>query len=293
MVPAEKSAAPLLDVFKSHLNRLKLSFAEDSSSKPDPKRTISLHDQLALLHQDYEGGFSGSAWRLQMRGQGAPRRLKRHRDPTIADARAVLSVSILDDALGRQSYATWWRQFVDMLQGTDLVSAREVKDLRVKALTAHRAMTVAVRDLLASAESSAAQLTPFTRELERFLGSTPSWSLATLFLALAAPDQHICVRPASLRRLAHWTSHTALRSSHPNGADYARILDVVRDLRTQLEQLGTSVADFMDVYDLLRVTTVPAAEKRMLAMRPSLLSAPPPAIDSASLSTGDPDDLAA
>ena len=297
MVPAEESAVQLLDVLKSHLSRLKISFAADTSSKPDAERTISLHDQLVLLNQDYEGGFSGSSWRLHMRGQGAPRRLKRHRDPAIADARAVLDVSVLDDALGRQSYATWWGRVADMLERTDLVSAREVKSLGARAPAAHRAITLELRDLLAtareSADESAAQLTRFAREFERFLGGPASWPLATVFLALAAPDQHICVRPANLRRLAHWTSRTALRSSRPNGADYARVLDVVRDLRTQLEQLGAPPIDLMDMYDLLRVTTVSSAEKRMLASRPSLLSAPPPPIDPPRGGKGDTGDLAA
>jgi hypothetical protein len=298
MVPSQKSAAGLLDVFKAHLNRLKLSFAEDSSSKPDPKRTISLHDQLALFHQDYKGGFAGSSWRLLVRGQGAPRRLKRHRDPAIADARDVLTVNVVDDVLQRQSYSRWWDRLLSVLERTDLVSIREVKSLRARVPTDLRAMTLEVRELLVaatgeSADATAAQLTSFARRLERVLGCPPSWPLATVFLALASPDQHICVRPVNLRRLAHWTSHTALRSSHPNGADYARVVEVVRDLRAQLEKLGAPPADLMDVYDLLRLTTIPSAEQRMLAMRPSMLSAPPAAIDGAQVTKGGADEIAA
>ena len=50
---------------------------------------VRLEEQIALFRRTHPDGFEEPGWREEVRGEGAPRRLKRHRDPAIADAQLV------------------------------------------------------------------------------------------------------------------------------------------------------------------------------------------------------------
>ena len=60
---------------------------------------MSFDDQLAVFEMLYPQGFTAGGWIADKRGEGAKRRLKRHRDAAIADARERLDVGRMDERI--------------------------------------------------------------------------------------------------------------------------------------------------------------------------------------------------
>src|SRR5690606_485854 len=70
---------------------------------------------------EYPGGFTGSAWLTKHRGRDVKRRIKRHRDGAIAQARERLSQAEISAGLAGQQYRRVWDAALAVLGATDLV----------------------------------------------------------------------------------------------------------------------------------------------------------------------------
>jgi hypothetical protein len=111
----------------------------------------------------------------------------------------------------------------------------------------------------------------YVTELTRMLGRTPSWQLATSLLALHSPTRYLCVHTTSLGRQRTWLGDSPIRSRKPNAIDYQKALKTSARIQHELQELGLTPVDLLDVYDFMRTSTTPSAMRRLEALRQSTL----------------------
>src|SRR5687767_4306365 len=108
----------------------------------------SFLDQLEQFHSKYSAGFADPAWLTDVRGEGAPQRVARHRDALIRHAQEQLSVEALDALIRTQSWQKIWTLVTSVLSTTDLVPAAQVKKSAGATNDGLRNLALAVRELL-------------------------------------------------------------------------------------------------------------------------------------------------
>lgn len=232
---------------------------------------ISFEEQVRVLRYEYPGGFQGDAWQQKLRGKGAARRIKRHRDAAIADAKQRLGRTEMAAWLGQQQYRPLWETAVDVLGETDLLPASVIKKLNCKDAEQIRALAEALTDLLHHGDSFSTNFDRFAKAA-RMAFKTPSWQLVTAFPALMTPETHLCVRPTSLRESIKQFGPGISLDRWPTSAHYEALRGVAQTLRDKLIAAGETPTDFIDIYDFTRLTTRPAAKN--LAALASASTAP-------------------
>jgi hypothetical protein len=233
-----------------------------SSTEVEPP---SLEQQLVYFKRAYPDGFAGDAWRAEHRG-GAGRALKRHRDPAIAAAQALLTVPNLTDWLDQRRDEEGMQAVAGLLGSTDLVAAPQVQ--RLASLPPHRSRAVlaGLLDLLYGKGATAVRIVQWVQALSRGTGKTPGWNLATAPLALLWPTEHVCVHRASFLAQAVSVAPQVKLAMAPSGLDYAPLLAMTERVRVALSEAGTAPADYLDVYDFVAFTLRPAACREMAAL---------------------------
>lgn len=265
----------LSDSFRQQISQMSLAKAKglvDPAREASPCFTVS--EQAQLLVGKFPEGFGGKAWQQHHRGDGAKKRLKRHRTAAITEARNVLDAQRVARAVTDHRHEELWRNICKLLRTTDLVPLRDVKALEQRLPWVTRGLTVALAGLLHSEPGETTNafdthFANFVSELRQVLGNTPSWPLATSLTALFFPDTQLCVHPSSLVQQCKWMGEKSIRSKKPNPLDYARARKVAQALFGQLEELGLKPADLLDVHDFIRTSTTPAAKQRLEALRQS------------------------
>jgi hypothetical protein len=223
-------------------------------------KVITLESQIEYFAQTYEGGFRGDTWNTEIRGEGAPRRLKKHRAIAIAEARKSLSedaVNVLTeggeaDEIGRRAIA--------IIKSTNItrpsVDVAPLLDLDDEALATFGTLAA---DLLYGDGA-------FGDRLERLVlaisGEEPmTWPGATALAALVQADDHVCVRPSTARLQARWVSPMLTIGDSPAGAEYEKIVAMNRTIFSALVKAGQQPRDLMDVTEFSRLTLRPAVRK--------------------------------
>lgn len=262
--------APLARSFQHHLAQLDIEVAPSTTSR-GAATPASIAEQVQLFLAEYPGGFVGNAWQAHVRGVAAKRRLKRHRNAAILDARRELDATRLaglKDATAQQSL---WRDICNMLKQTDLVSFQELRQLEERLPHIEPGLTAALGELLVTRVDDSEFEVRFTRLLRALTvslgGVAPSWSLLTSLLTLHEPEHHVCVYPTSFAQQARAVKEPSPRSKQPNAVDYARALRIANALRQALGNLGVTPVDLIDVCDFMRVTTSPTARKNLKMRR--------------------------
>ncbi len=242
------------------LNRA-LGRHEASKASGNGELLISPAEQVALFKEEHPEGFAGEAWKKKMRGAGAKRALKRHRDPAAKLARERLSAEVLVQWIEAHQYDAVIEALIAVLEQTSLVTAAKLKPLREAPAYRRRQIAEALCDLLHG--EGALEL-----RFERFVASldAPSWELASAPLALVHPEQHVCVRPNVFKQQAIWMAPRLLHTPRPNARTYGRYLKMALALREQLEAATLSPQDLLDIHDFIYATLRPAARK-LLAER--------------------------
>lgn len=220
-------------------------------------------DQLLLLLKDYPKGFVGEPWRKKHRGSG--RRLKRHRDPAVAEAKELLDVETLQKSHDAGDYAANLERLIKLLAGTDLVPSAHVKKLQT---------TQPTEDLSAALIETAKDPENATvRRLQAALvgarGPANSWQVLTAPLALLAPQRHICIRPSVFAYQGKIVMPRFTPPKRANEASYQRYLDVARHVEDELAALGHSPVDMLDLYDFVWTTLRPGAREELEKIRDS------------------------
>lgn len=237
------------------------SGAGAARTRPD----ISFEQQLAIFATKYPEGFADPNWIDSHRGDpDKGRRLKRHRVRAITAAQQLLSSDALEAVIDEQRASEIHASVVELLTSTDLVSAKQLDPLRQLPAARHAAFVSRLRDLLHGDDVYELRFERFVATLALVHGAGPSWQLATALPALAVPDQHVCVRPATLRKQAEWMAPRLTFTKTPHGPLCARFDEMAVAVSKQLEEAGLEPADLLDVYDFMRETLSPSAKQLLV-----------------------------
>lgn len=222
----------------------------------------TLGDQLALFRSQYPGGFADPAWLSKQRGEGAKRRIKRHRDAAIAHARERLSREALDTMIAERRNSDIVQVVAKVLGATDLVTKKQLQPLHEQTVFDYDSVAAAVRDLLYSDAALDSRFDALRQALTT-RKSRPSWQLCTALTALVHPHEHLCVRPGIINAQAKILRLRASANGRPNGAAYVRLLAVARSVSKTLTDSGLPPRDFLDVYDFMWATLRPSARRQL------------------------------
>lgn len=239
------------------------------NSKPQtpaaPVITFSLPEQLEYFQRDYGDAFNDEAWQEKMREGKGKRRLKRHRDAAIADAAENFTQEALDAFAAAADGPGAWTAVVNILSATDLVPTAQVEALRGKTDGASAESIETLKGLLAGDDPFEQRFDRYVAALKSFLGAAPSWELASAIPALVAPADCVPVRRTGFEKQAAWAMPELSVSKLPSGVGYLGYCRLAKSLFDALAEEGPS--DLIDIYDFIRLTTSPTAQRELLITR--------------------------
>lgn len=223
---------------------------------------LSFEQQLGIFGELYPAGFEDPKWLNKIRGAEVARRLKRHRDPAIAEAREKLSAAALDELIAAESFETIHERLVALIEGTNLVTPKQLEPLRALEQDRRRGFAAALRELLWGEGAYTIRFERFMSAMRSLNSATrPGWQLCSVISALVHPDEHICIRPSSFREQARWMAPRLEHDRRPNAELYGRYLSMAMAVRERLNESGMPPRDMMDVHDFMWNTLRPSAKK--------------------------------
>lgn len=212
----------------------------------------TLEDQVTLFEDLFDESMQTAAWTEQMRNRKG-RRLKRHRDPAIAEAAEVLAKPALQACIDEERYAEVFTRVLDVVGKTDLVTKSQLKVLQ--GVEVDRELAEAMVAYLYRDQTTA--LDPMAR-LRRALARVDvrkiPWNLLTAPLALLHPADELCVHPTSIRAQAKVLMPGFKLGPNPNARDYARVLEMAMSVHEHLAKAGLQPRDLLDVAGFIKVT---------------------------------------
>jgi hypothetical protein len=268
MVPVEATKErdqAILDRLMTQVDSRDAQLVTPRASLP-PSRHFGISEQLVVFREVHPGGFDAS-WQSSVRGDGAARRLKRHRNPGVVDMQREINPGTLELALKAGTFAEVWLTIADVLDATDLVAAAPIAQLRKFAKRATEHSVNALGRVLFGAGDFSDRFDAYISALQRLLGRAPSWELSTAVLALTDPREHVCVRRSSLQQQADWIMPELRAGTRPNALTYGGFMRLAKFVCQQLEQNELTPQDYFDVYDFVKTTTAPRAVERMATLR--------------------------
>jgi hypothetical protein len=231
-----------------------------------PSRHFTINEQLVVFREAHPNGFD-AAWQSSVRGDGAARRLKRHRNPGIAEMHQQINAGRLEQALASNELTEVWLSIADVLDATDLVPAAAITQLRKASRRATAPGINALGKVLFGAGEFPDRFDNYVAVLQRMLGRVPSWELTTAVLALSDPREYVCVRRSSLQQQADWIMPELRAGAKPNALTYGGCMSLAKVVCQTLEGCSMTPQDYFDVYDFVKTTTAPRAIERMAAQR--------------------------
>ena len=228
---------------------------------------FSLMDQVAVFVERFPGGFQNANWKHEKRGAGAKRRMKHHRDAAIADAQKALAAPKLAALVAAQQYGRVHAAVVELLKSTDLVSSKNFEPLGKLSPLHHRALALAVQDVLHGEGPYERRLARFSDALRDLTSVRPSWQLVTVLGALVLPNEQVFVAPATLREQARWMAPALEYRNVPQSEAYVRLAALVHAVKESLKREDLKPRDLMDVQDFIREMLKPASKKRATELK--------------------------
>ena len=249
MVPAPAPADGSADELRAKVR------AANAGKKAEIIPTIG--DQLVLMLKEYPGGFIGEAWRDKHRGGG--RRLKRHRQPAIDQAKELLAVDKLQALFDAQDHEGTLDVFVELLSATDLVPSSHVNKLKQS-----KPKPELTRTLLEVARNpKKATVRQMQAAIVACQGPATSWQVLTAPLTLLAPNTHICVHPSVFATQGKIALPRFTPPKRASEAGYQRYVDVCRIVTEELGALGHPPIDQLDLHDFIWTTLRPASREEL------------------------------
>lgn len=227
------------------------SRAARKEARRSGRRMVSLEEQIQMLLQQFPDGFTDAGWREEVRGTDTKRRLKRHRDPAIEEAKRLLGAEVLQSFLDAHEYEEIWQRALQVMRGTDLVSPRHIRTIKNLEGDARKRFAETLVDLLHGDEAIDARMDHHVMSIGQ---NDCSWQLATVLLALVHPDEHVCVRPTAFRTQARWTQPGLKYDPQPTGMRYQAWRKLAKRMFKRLTAAEHSPRDLVDVYDFMRLT---------------------------------------
>lgn len=214
-------------------------------------------DQLVLLLKDYPKGFTGPTWAGTHRGGG--RRLKRHRDSSVAQARELFGSAELREAHEAGNFEPALAALIEVLANTDLVPSAHVKKLQEANATQLLSATL----IRFADDPERATIRELQAALVDAQGPATSWQVLTAPLALLAPHKHLCVHPSVFAVQGGIVMPRFTAPKRADEAGYQRYLEVARMVEEELTALGHSPTDLLDLHDFAWMTLRPAAREEL------------------------------
>lgn len=220
-------------------------------------KVITLDSQIGWFAENYENGFQSEQWNKDFRGEGAPRKLKKHRALAVAAAQESFAEDAVRELLEAGDGAEVGRRAVAIIKATNLT--RPAVDISV--------LLEMDDDELARLGALAADFVygdgPIAGRLDRLVAGVPgmTWPGATALGALVRPEEHVCVRPSTARLQARWVAPLLSIGDAPKGDEYAELQAMNQTIRRALEEAGLEPRDLLDVTEFSRLTLRPAVRK--------------------------------
>lgn len=214
-------------------------------------------DQLVLMLGEFPKGFAGPRWLDKHRGGG--RRLKRHRDAAVRQARELLApgrIAKLDEA---GEHVAVLDALHDVLAATDLAPPAHIKALAATKPTPE--LSAAIRALAEDPDKFS--MTSLQLAFANAGGPATSWQILTAPAALLAPAQHLCVRPNVIAVQGKVVMPAFNAPKRPSAAGYARYLEVARHVDEELGELGYPPLDMLDLHDFMAMTLRPGVREQL------------------------------
>jgi hypothetical protein len=218
--------------------------------------TRTVDEQIAVFGKLFPDGFVGAPWRKKHRGTGKGRRLKRHRDAAVADARAQLSREAIEALTAEGRTDEVLRRAVAVLEATDLVTKSQLEALRVARATTP--LVEGLCDYLHEEDPEGKRFGEFARRLGRNTDGRCNWPLFTALRALVQPEAHVCVRTGAIRAQAAILFADVGKDTRITARRYLQYLAIAENLRDRLTAAGMAPTDLIDIYDFMWETTRPA-----------------------------------
>jgi hypothetical protein len=213
----------------------------------------NLDDQITVFEGVYEGNFHGDAWIEAFRKRASGRRIKRHRDPAIEEAKEVLSKDALQACVDAGNYSEVLERVVKVVGKTDLATKQQLDVF--KGVEADRELAEALIGFLHDVrQGELAVMARLRRALARFDIKTPAWTVLTAPRALLYPADHMCVRPSVIRAQCKSLMPRYKPGSVPSADDYSRCLELAMTVREYLTKEGFAPRDLFDVTDFMKVS---------------------------------------
>lgn len=223
--------------------------------------TPTLADQIEVFRNEFPDGFADEQWVHAYRARSG-RRIKRLKDPAIAEAAQRLSKPVLDAMIEAGEYANVLASVVDVVKLTDLASAQQLAVF--ENLPVDRPLAEAMRDYLHDVASTDLEpMARLRRELARFGVKKIAWTALTAPRALLHPSDHMCVRPSIVRTQAKHGVARHAPGRQPNAADYSRALELAMAVREALTKAELAPRDLFDVTDFMWATLRPAQREKL------------------------------
>ena len=248
----------IVEGLKSMLKNTRAMRAELRAQRGDDS-TVTFDAIVGLFREVRPEGFEGEEYQKTVRGRDAKRRLKRHVDPAVADAREKLSREALDALLERGDGRAIRDLLHEVLDGTGFVTSKQLAPLAE--VTDLEAFATALRELLHGDS-------PVEARFERWVKTLPreaSWELTTAPGALVRPEDQLFVKASAWTRLIARAAPQVAFSRKPTGYLYGRLVGVAEQLVRELRDAKVPPADFFDVHHLVCLMTRADLQKRLAA----------------------------
>jgi hypothetical protein len=219
----------------------------------------ALHD---IFVQEYPKGFSTDEYLKKIRGRDQKRRIKRHRDKAIIDARERLSPNALHAMAEAGDHAGVRDTLLDVLTKTDLVTKKKLEPLRKLEERDLPVLTRELRNMLYGTGPYEARFERFVNALARS-GEKVSWSLATAPSALIRPEECFYVKASVSKELVKRYSPNIGWNTRPTGWLYGRIAGIAHELAEQAKEAGDAPSDLLDVAWLVWTVLRPKGRKKL------------------------------
>ncbi|MEM9458344.1 MAG: hypothetical protein AAGF11_29475 [Myxococcota bacterium] len=224
----------------------------------------NMDDQITVFESLFPDAFHGTAWTETYRSRAEGRRLKRHRDPAIAEAAERLGTEALHACIDRGDYAEVYQRMVDVVANTDLATRQQLEGFRRLKVDAElaRSMVGFLHDVRSGELDAMARL---RRALARQDFRKVPWTALTAPRALLHPNDHMCVRPSVLRAQARLIAPRYKPSQVPSASDYSQCLELAMAVREHLTKAGFAPRDLFDVALFMQLTLGASVKEKLLA----------------------------
>ncbi len=221
---------------------------------------VSWPIQLRIFEQLYPGGFDDPALAGKERGLAAgkpPKKLA----AAMAGAHDLLSEGRMRDLLDAGRAAELYRDLESLLKPIkSLLHFTEKAQITQMPEDRRPGFVEAIFEAIHGDAGDPAAA--FDRIVAAMPAEPrPSWTVASLFPALARPDVHVLIRPTFWLKQAAILGKQVPYDPMPSGAAYAAFVEVAQATRSRLEAAGYTVRDGMDVYLFVAKTLSPKAIK--------------------------------